>query len=141
MEFQYLRVDYKSVVDWKFTTDRLRCNESFHGHKRHDHILVKSENGHFFARILGLVRVTVDTESHALAYVEVYCRPPGSMRRKDKDLGLYRLRLKASRYKIISLESVVRGALLVPDSINPEEYLVVDTIDADMFLRLKSLVF
>ena len=141
MEFQYLRVDYQSVVDWKFTTDCLRCNKSFHGHPRYDHILVKSENGHFFARILCLFRVTVDTQSHALAYVEVYCRPPGSMRRKDKDLGLYRLRLKANRYKIISLESVVRGALLVPDSINPEEYLVVDTIDADMFLRLKSLVF
>ena len=63
------------------------------------------------------------------------------MRRKDKDLGLYRLQLRAKRYEIIPLESIVRGALLVPDSDNPEEYLVVDTIDSDMFLRMKSLIF
>ena len=63
------------------------------------------------------------------------------MRRKDKDLGLYRLRLKANQYEIISLESVVRGALIVPDVDNPGEHLVVDTVDTDMFLRMKSLVF
>ena len=63
------------------------------------------------------------------------------MRRKDKDLGLYRLQLKAKRYEIISLNSVVRGALLVPDSENPGQYLVVDTVDSDMFLRMKDLIF
>ena len=136
-----MRVDYKSVVDWRLGTDRLRCNQSFHGYERRDHVLVRLGGGHFFARILRLFQVSVGTQSHALAYIESYCRPPGSMRRKDKDFGLYRLRLRADRYQIISLESVVRGALLVPDPSNPEEYLVVDTVDADMFLRMKSLVF
>ena len=63
------------------------------------------------------------------------------MKHKDKDLGLYRLQLQAKWYEIIPLESIVRGAFLVPDSDNPEEYLVVDTIDSDMFLRMKSLIF
>ena len=63
------------------------------------------------------------------------------MRRKDKDLGLYRLQLKTKQYEIISLESIVRGALLVPDSARPGQYLVVDTVDGDMFLRMKSLTF
>ena len=63
------------------------------------------------------------------------------MRRKDKDLGLYRLRLKANQYEIISLESVVRGALIVPDVNNPEESFVVDTVDTDMFLQMKNLIF
>lgn len=63
------------------------------------------------------------------------------MRRKDKDLGIYRLQLKLSPYQIISLQSVVRGALIVSDGNNPEEYLVVDTVDTDMFLRMKQLVF
>lgn len=80
-------------------------------------------------------------KTHALAYVELYCRPPGSLRRKDKDLGLYRLQLKAKKHKIISLESIVRGAVLVPESKNSVEYFVVDTVDADMFLRMKSLIF
>ena len=63
------------------------------------------------------------------------------MWRKDKDLGLYRLQLKATQYEIISLESVVRGALIVPDSDNLREHFVVDTIDADMFLRMKCMDF
>lgn len=129
------------MVDWRLSTDRLRCNESFFGCERHDHALVKAEHGHFFVHLLHLFQVTVGTQSHDLAYVEVYCRPSGSIRRKDRDLGLYRLRLKANRYEIISLESVVRGALIVPDNDNPEEYLVVDTIDTDMFLRMKALDF
>lgn len=95
------------------------------------------DESYHFVRLLHLFRVTVGTRSHDLAYVEAYCRPPGSMRRKDKDLGLYRLRLRATRYEIIPVESVVRGALLVPDSDNSEEYFVVDTVDADMFLRMK----
>ena len=80
-------------------------------------------------------------KTHALAYVELYCKPPGSLRRKDKDLGLYCLQLKAKKHKIISLESIVRGAVLVPESKNSVEYFVVDTVDADMFLRMKSLIF
>jgi hypothetical protein len=129
------------VVDWRLSTDRLRCNKSFHGCERHDHVLVKTEDGHFFAHLLHLFQVTVGTQSHALAYVESYCRSPGPIRCKDKDLGLYRLQLKADQYEIISLESVVRGALLAPDSEHPGEYLIVDTVDGDMFLRMKSLVF
>ena len=140
MPFQYLQVDYESVVDWRLSTDRLRCNESFFGRERYDHALIKTEHGHHFVHLLRLFEVTVGTQSHALAYVESYCRPPGSMRRKDKDLGLYRLQLRASRYEIISLESVVRGALIVPDFNVPGEYLVVDTVDTDMFLRMKGLV-
>lgn len=102
-------------------------------------MLVKSKHGHFFARLLHLFQIQVDARSHTLAYVESYCRPPGTIRRKDKDLGLYRLHKKAEQYEIISLESVIRGALLVPDPDVLGEYFVVDTIDADMFLRMKNL--
>ena len=141
MPFQYLQVSYESVVDWRLSTDRLRCNKSFFGNERRDCALVRGKHHHFFVHLLHLFRVTVGTQSHDLAYVEVYCRPPGNIQRKDRDLGLYRLRLKASQYEIISLESIVRGALIVPDMESPEEYLVVDTVDTDMFLRMKVLEF
>lgn len=126
------------MVDWKPSTDRLRCNKSFHNNERRDHVLVSSGDHHFFARLLRLFKITVDDKAHAFAYVELYCRPPGSLRRKDKDLGLYRL--KTQKYEIISLQSVIRGAVLVPESKGSEEYFVVDTIDADMFLRMKGLI-
>lgn len=129
------------MVDWRFYTELLRCNESFYGYERRDCVLVKSGGKHFFARLIRLFRIMVDTKSHALAFVELYSRPSNSLRKKDKDLGLYRLRLNAKRYGIISLESIVRGALLIPDFEVSGEYLIVDTIDADMFLRMKSLIF
>jgi hypothetical protein len=129
------------MVDWKLSTDRLRCNQSFHGAERRDHILVQSKGQHFFAHLLCMFKFTVGERTHSLACVESYCRPPGALRRKDKDLGLYRLRLRAKRYEIISLESVVRGAALVKVSKDSADYFVVDTIDADMFLRMKGLDF
>jgi len=129
------------MVDWRLSTDRLRCNKSFFGQERRDCVLIKSEHGHFFARLLHLFKVTVGTQTHALAYVKRYSRPSGPLRRKDKDLGLYRLQSRANRFEIVPLESVVRGALLVPDSDNPEECFVVDTVDGDMFLRMKTLIF
>ena len=126
------------MVDWKPSTDCLRCNASFYGVERRDYVLVKLGDHHFFAHLLRLFKITVDDKTHAFAYVELYCRPPGSLQCKDKDLGLYRL--KSKKYEIISLESVVRGAVLVPESKGSGEYFVVDTIDADMFLRMKGLV-
>ena len=131
-------VNYENLVDWKLSTDRLRCNESFYNTERRDHVPVSSEGHHFFACLLRLFKITVDDKTHAFAYVELYCRPPGSLRRKDRDLGLYRL--KRQKYEIISLKSVVREAVLVRESENSDDYFVVDTIDADMFLRMKGLV-
>ena len=128
-------------MDWRLSTDILGCNESFHGRPRYDHVIVATENGHFFARILRLFQIFVGTESHSLAYVQSYCWPAGQIRRKDKDLGLYRVRVKVNPYEIISIQSIVRGALLVQDSDNPDDYFVVDTVDGDAFLRMQSLTF
>lgn len=141
VEFRYIRVNYESVVDWKIKTDILRCNESFHGRQRYDHVLVIKEDGYFFARILRLFQIVMGTQSHPVAYIKSYCRPSGRVGRKDRDLGLHRVRVKAHPYEIISVQSIVRGALLVQDSDNPDDYFVVDTIDGDMFLRMQSLVF
>ncbi len=71
----------------------------------------------------------------------------GHSAQKDQDLGFYCVRtdMKKSEPRLVSIYSVIRGALLIEDSdFNPEdenakEYLVVDVVDADMFLRMQSL--
>ena len=141
MEFQYIRVNYESVVDWRLCTDILHCKESFHGRQRYDHVIVATEHRYFFARILRLFKISTAMESHSLAYVQSYCRPVGQTRRRDKDLGLYRVRVKVNPYEIISTESIVRGALLVQDSERSDDYFIVNTVDGDMFLRMQSLIF
>lgn len=60
--------------------------------------------------------------------------------RKDKDLGLLRYRARhIKECTLIALSSIIRGALLVQDPLVPDERLVVDVIDTDMFLRLLDL--
>ena len=128
------------MLNWQDNTNLLRCNESFHHHPRYDHVLVASGDGtFFFAQLLSIFQLQTDTLSHNLALVQEYGQPPGSTRRKDKDLGLYRLRLKNNPYTIIAAESIVRGALLVEDATIQGDYFVVDTIDGVMFLRMITL--
>lgn len=128
------------MVNWRDNTNLLRCNESFHHQPRYDHVLVAAEDGtSFFAQLLSLFQFQTNTQSHSLALVQVYTRPPGSIRRKDRELGLYRLRLKSNPYAIIDVGSVVRGALLVEDAAIQGDYFVVDTVDGDMFLRMATL--
>ena len=134
-----MRISYKSMVDWQDNMDLLRCNESFYHQPRYDHVLVATEGRFFFAQLLSLFRVQADARSHSLALIRVYGRLPGSIRRKDKELGLHRVRVKNSPYAIIALESIVRGALLVEDADVQGDYFVVDTVDGDMFLRMATL--
>ena len=119
--------------------DYLRCNESFHHQQRYDHVLVATESGSFFAQLLSLFQIQTDTRSHSLALVQVYGKTSGSTRRKDKDLSLHRVRVKPNPYAIITLGSIVRGALLVKDADIHSDYFVVDTVDGDMFLRIATL--
>ena len=44
-EFHYLRVTYRSMVNWQDDTNLLCCNESFHHQPQYDHVLVASEDG------------------------------------------------------------------------------------------------
>jgi hypothetical protein len=128
-----LRVSYKSTVSWQDDVDLLRCNESFHHQPRYDHVLVATDGKPFFAQLVSLFQVQTDTQSHSLALVQAYNRPPGSTRRKDRELGLYRVRVMISPYAIIPLKSIIRGALLVEDADTQGDSFVVDTVDGDMF--------
>ena len=127
------------MVNWQNTEDLLRCNESFFHQPRYDHILFMDRGGFFFAKLLSLFQFQAGTQSHSLALVQVYSRPPGNIRRKDRELGLYRVQVRSNRYAIIALDSIGRGALLVEDANIQGDYFVVDTVDGDMFLRMPTL--
>ncbi len=91
---------------------------------------------------------TVREKTFPLMLIRPFDQPmEGHSAQKDQDLGFYRVRtdMKKSEPHLVSIYSVIRGALLIEDSdFNPEdenakEYLVVDVVDADMFLRMQSL--
>jgi hypothetical protein len=63
-----------------------------------------------------------------------------TLRKKDKDLNLHRMRARPRADAVfISVRSIRRGAFLVPELTRIDDFLVVDVIDTDMFLRIRSM--
>ena len=66
--------------------------------------------------------------------------PTNVLSRKDKHFHLYRVHARTRRDCIfVPLDSIVRGALLVRDQGVQNDYLVVDVVDTDWFLRCREL--
>ncbi|KAJ8580971.1 hypothetical protein M405DRAFT_887350 [Rhizopogon salebrosus TDB-379] len=146
-EHRYLKVNYESVVDWKLTTDHLRCNLSFHGHERRDCALIctKDKDGNdknIFVQTLFMFKHTVGSSILDLALVLPLDAPLGPQRVVDRDLRLTRLRARPmASSEFIPLQSIIRGALLVPDFDSDRDYFVVNYVDTDMFLRSQRQLF
>ena len=65
----------------------------------------------------------------------------GPRRQKDADFGLFCVHAKPrTSCEFIFVRSIVRGALLVEDFERSGDLLVIDTVDTDMFLRLKQII-
>ncbi|KAK6984340.1 hypothetical protein R3P38DRAFT_3332873 [Favolaschia claudopus] len=131
--FQFLKVFFQSLETWIDDTDYLRCSPSFHNSERYDAALVKTVDGHIFVRLVYVFTYKIEDKTHPFALVQALDVGTGARTAKDKALGLYR------DCEFISVHSIVRGAFIVPDFSRKGDYLVVDIIDADMFLRLRHL--
>jgi len=143
-EFRYLHIRYESCVTWCVETDMLHCNPSFNHAPRYDCVMVQmsSESGSFiFARLIFIFTFMLADTSYPFALVHPLDAPTGILRRKERDLGLIRLRAKHRREaEFIPLSSIIRGAYIVPEFDQTGEYYhVVDTVDTDMFLRLRRV--
>jgi len=97
-----------------------------------------------FARLLLVFKCFVAKEEYSLALIHRFNQPiPGHEHpKKDAELGLLRVRATPrKKADIIFVKSIIRGALLVEDygSEHGDERFVVDTIDTDMFIRLRGL--
>lgn len=141
IECRFLKSYYDSMVDWKLKIDYLRCNPSFHGRPRFDCVIVYRGDGYYFARLLYLFTYNFQGTTFPIALIQPYAdvRP---LRKKDRELRLHRLRPKTCGDSIfISARSIRRGAFLVPalDPGHPNDLIVVDVINTDMFLRIRSM--
>jgi hypothetical protein len=74
-----------------------------------------------------------------IALIHPFDAPTGLRLRKDKQLNIFKVQAKPCvRMEFFSVRSIIRGALLVQDD-NSLDYLVVDTIDTDMFLCVRDM--
>ncbi|KAH9901641.1 hypothetical protein C8Q73DRAFT_636091 [Cubamyces lactineus] len=138
--FNIPQVDYESRVTWKLNTDNLRCNPSFHGAPRYDHIIYNINHTEVgFAQLQFVFVCEFMGTRYPLALVR-RLDVVNTRRTVDRDLGLCRVRCTNIRHasQFIPITSIVRGALITPDAEKASDSFVIDTVDGDMFLRLRQ---
>ncbi|KAK0494333.1 hypothetical protein EDD18DRAFT_1107358 [Armillaria luteobubalina] len=147
-----IKVNYSSVVDWSFTTDILRCSPSFNYHPHYDFVLLDTNQGPMFVQLVLIFKCVVHEKVYPLMLVQPFKEAIGPITKKDHDLGFYRVRTRMKGDPlIVSIYSIIRGALLIEDIVMnrtnnrgermTKDYLVVDMIDADMFLQMQNLSY
>ncbi|KIY63252.1 hypothetical protein CYLTODRAFT_382521 [Cylindrobasidium torrendii FP15055 ss-10] len=163
--YSSLKVSYASEVNWKTQTDIVRSISSFHSTERFDCILYHTVDGNYtFGRLLHIIRCFPFGIDNGPSIVCALVHPYDAALLKsqelatlDQDLCFYRVRSQSRKdSRIIPIASIVRGALLVEDVFKVEgylhqedyeaakdrhDYLVMDIIDEDMFIRMKTLPY
>lgn len=99
------------------------------------------ENNSKFCKLVLVFSCEVGGCTYPLALVQPLDAATGGERLVERDLALCRLRERTSRsghdrFIVIPARSIRRGAMIIPDTQRAGEYLAVDTLDGDMFLRL-----
>ena len=123
----------------------LRVNPNFHNKERYDCVIVKiDDTKYIFARLLCIFSCVIKSTKYCMALILPLDLPPPLLNcGRNEELRFIRLR---SRPRIsscfISVESIVRGALLAKDygCEYKDEFLVMDVADQDMWLWMKSLI-
>ncbi|KAJ4476792.1 hypothetical protein C8R41DRAFT_869631 [Lentinula lateritia] len=134
--YQFLKIRYESLETWRLAVDILHCNPNFHGHPRYDYIIFSGILGPVFAQLHYLLLCNACDSQYLIALVQAY-KIINTRSRIDKDLGLLRIR-KEHNLEFISVQSIVRGAVVLPISSETDDKFVWDPLDGDMFLRVKK---
>jgi len=140
-EYRFIKVKYESIVDWRTKTDYLRCSPKFSGRPRYDFVIANRPQGRIFAQLVFVFICQVNGHDYHLALIqplEKVTRP--NTRSLDRGLSIFRWHIRArNRCEVIPLDCIVRGAVLVADTRYKGDYFIVDTLDEDMFLRVKVM--
>ncbi|KAF8157464.1 hypothetical protein K438DRAFT_1910064 [Mycena galopus ATCC 62051] len=140
MPYRFLKIFYQSLDDWSDEADYLRCHPNFHKRPRFDGALVLTPTGNIFVQLRHVFEVLANGKTYPFALVQPLDSPVGQIPAKDKALKLFRARAKPRQAsEFIPVRSIIRGAVLVPDSEKNRDFIVMDVVDGDMFLRLQDM--
>jgi hypothetical protein len=138
--YSSLQVTYKSLVDWKYKTDYLHCSPNFHGHARYDFLIIETTEKPFFAQLLFLFACAVDSTLYPLALIlpfDAHISVPTAL---DHHLQLHHVHSQSrAKAEFISVKSIIRGCVIVTDPTKPDHGVILDVLDTDMFLRVRSI--
>ena len=113
----------------------------FSGRLRYDFVIANLQQGPAFVQLVFVFTCRVSGQDYRLALVQQLGKASrANTNTVDKKLSIRRLQIRArTRCEVIPLDCIVRGAVLVKDPEYSMDYFVMDTLDEDMFLRVKQL--
>lgn len=119
--------------------DYLHCRQEFHGQERNDGIIVQATaSEQWIGKLILIFTLPIGKVRCHLALIDKM-RSPGHVSKKDEELGFHRLVEEARRdrrFVVVPALSFLRGAPLVKDTVKDREYLVWNTVDSDLALRM-----
>src|ERR1700722_5485765 len=131
-EYRFLTICYESTVDWKPHSDYLRCSPRFHNHPRYDCVIVSTVDRIFFAQLIFVFSCAIDNSdmTHSIALIHPFDTLTSTRNQLDNSLHLIRLQKRSPTLsEFISVQSIIRGALIMEDIDNPGNALIIDTVD------------
>ncbi|KAK0471581.1 hypothetical protein IW261DRAFT_1344360, partial [Armillaria novae-zelandiae] len=144
-----LTVNYQSLVNFKNSTDLLCCSPSFYNHPRYDGVIINTNRGAYIGRLVQLFECEYLEQRYPLALVHPFDITVTDGREHwkhqcDRDLGFYRVCACPRVYsQFVSIYAIIHGVLLVEDNSsdlsNGHDHFVVDTVDSDIFFRMKKI--
>ncbi|KAF8263167.1 hypothetical protein EI94DRAFT_1598647 [Lactarius quietus] len=134
--FKTVLLKFQSLEDWTEGRDIMRCNASFHGEPRFDCVIIHDDApGLSVARLRDLLRCSLPSgEEIDLALVRWFSRSHWKPKTVWSGCRVLNEDVESS---LVTMDYVLRGALLCPVSQHKNEkaHYIIDTVDADMFLR------
>ncbi|KAG0702765.1 hypothetical protein DFH29DRAFT_982269 [Suillus ampliporus] len=99
-----------------------------------------TDTGVIFGKLMLIFTCTVGDVQYPVMLILLYDQLVGVHSQKDKDFQFWHIKRKPrASAEFFSVHSIVRGCVIVEDASRPDEFLVVDTVDTDMFLQMKDI--
>ncbi|KIK82425.1 hypothetical protein PAXRUDRAFT_102999, partial [Paxillus rubicundulus Ve08.2h10] len=103
-----------------------------------DCVIINTQNSPIFGCLILLFKCHIADEDYDLALVHPYDAPVGFQAHKDKHLNLWHVHAwPHAPSEMFSVKLIICGVALAEDSTKLGDFLVIDTVDADMFLCMQ----
>ncbi|KIK73608.1 hypothetical protein PAXRUDRAFT_177985 [Paxillus rubicundulus Ve08.2h10] len=114
-------------------TTYIQCSPLFFGSPHLDCAIINMQNSPIFDHLILLFKCHIADEDYDFALVQPYDVPD-----KHLNFGCVCARPCASS-EIFLVKSIIHGVALAEDSTKLGDFLVIDTIDTDMFLHMQVM--
>ncbi|KAL4070460.1 hypothetical protein J3A83DRAFT_4188499 [Scleroderma citrinum] len=133
-EYHYLKINYKSWVDWTMATNYSWCNPEFYSAPHYNCAYIQLTSMQMaFVHLVSIFTCQIDNFGEVqLVVVQPYTAGIGQQCRLDQNMKLMCIRA-------VPRGSIIQDTLVFTDPQKKDKFLVVDYIDSDIHISITSM--